>query len=103
MDKFIKDDFNRKDLEELTKEYGYIVTCKDKTLSYWGYSAYKPHYQLILCKDLNECTKIVQDCESDNTLSHVNYYPLKPCFFRNILAKKRYSISLRNDWTRIYN
>lgn len=100
----ILNEFTRKDLNRLSKSYKYVVTAKDNMLSLWGGSVKKSHYQIILCKDEKEKDLIMKDCQNDNTLSYVNWYPLIESYYTNILAKQRhYTISLRNDWTRIYN
>ena len=95
--------FTKIDLEKLSKTYKYVVTCKDKYLSNWNLVQKESHYQLILCKDEKEKELIYKDVNEDDTFAYVNYYPLKKCFFDNILNyQKRHSISLRNDWSRIY-
>lgn len=104
MRSFTKNYFTKKDLEELSKEYKYLVTAKDNMLSYWGDSERKAHYQMILCKNDIERNLIMNDCKNDNMMSYVNWYPLTKSFYTNILSKQRhYNITLRNDWTRIYN
>lgn len=100
----ILNEFTRKDLKELSKNYKYVVTAKDNMLSFWGDSEKKAHYQIILCKDEKEKDWIMKDCQDDNTLSYVNWYPLTESYYTNILAKQNYyTVSLRNDWTRIYD
>lgn len=99
--------FTRNDLEKLSEKYAYIVTCKDKFLSNWVSNWYMSekasHYHLILCKDEKEKDIIYKDVDTDNSFAYVNYYPLKKCFFNNILNyQKRYDITLRNDWTRVF-
>lgn len=95
--------FTRKDLEKLSETYTYVVTCKDKFLSDWDLIGKGSHYQLILCKNEKEKDLVYKDVDTDKTFAYVNYYPLKKCFFNNILNyQKRYEISLRNDWSRAY-
>lgn len=95
--------FTKKDLEKLSETYAYIVTCKDKFLSDWDLIGKDSHYQLILCKNEKEKDLVYKDVDTDKTFAYVNYYPLKKCFFSNILNyQKRYDVSLRNNWTRAY-
>lgn len=94
--------FTKKDLEKLSKTYAYIVTCKDMWLTDWE-GVNKTLYHLILCKNEKEKDIIYKDVDTDKNFGYVNYYPLKKCFFNNILNyQKRYDITLRNDWTRAY-
>lgn len=101
MSNFIKNDFNLKDLKELSKDYNYIVKANDKFLSGWGEAKNKKHIQLILCKTIEEKERIFNDLQKDNTFNYVNWYPLSESWFNNILQLKyKYSVSLRNDWSR---
>lgn len=104
MKKFTKDYFTKKDLKELSNDYSFVVTCKDKFLSGWGKALGKNHYQIILCKDKMEKDLILNDVKNDNTLSFINWYPLSEVYFNNIMQKQyKNSVTLRNDWDRIYS
>ena len=101
MTTFIKDYFNKQDLEELQKDYKYIIKAHDKFLSGWGKAERKQHIQLILCKDEKEKDNILYNLYHDEEFNYINWYPLKNDFFSNILAlRNNKSYSLRNDWKR---
>lgn len=104
MKQFIKNFFDKEDLNYLSSEYKYIIKAKDKLFSRWGLAENKTHIQLILAKDIEEKDAIINDIERDKTFSHVNWYPLEKCFYKNILQlRSKYSYTLRNDWTRHKN
>lgn len=104
MKNFIKKSYTKKDLILLSTQYKYIVKATDAFLSGWGNSTSKKHIQVILCKDEHEKELILNDVYKDNTLQYVNWYPLSNSFYQNILnLQYKYDVSLRNDWTRIYN
>ena len=104
MKEFIKKSYSKKDLILLSTHYKYIVKATDGFLSGWGNSTSKKHIQVILCKDEHEKDLILNDVYKDNTLHYVNWYPLTNSFYQNILSLQcKYDVSLRNDWTRVYN
>ena len=101
MEIFIKDYFGKKELQNLQKDYKYIIKAHDKFLSGWGNAKNRQHIQLILCKDEKEKDNILYNLYSDKTFNYINWYPLKEIYFNNILAlRSNKSYTLRNDWKR---
>ena len=102
---FIVNEFTKRELLELLKGYEYIVVARDNFLSGWGYSAYKKHYQLILCKtyeDMQNTRSVLETRKlKNNEFSYINWYPLTnktSRYIDNIMRYVyKYSVSLRND------
>ena len=102
---FIINNFTKKEFLELSKDYEYIVICKDNFLSGWGCALNKNHYLMILCKnckDMQHTRSVLETRKAkSNEFSYINCYPLAKITIRyidNIMRYKyKYSISLRDD------
>lgn len=96
MNSFIKHEFDKQFIEYLRKEYKYFIRANDNFLSNWGYAESKKHLQIILCKDYDELTNILERLNNDKSFSYVNWNLLEyPILCRTIKNK---SFSLRNDF-----
>lgn len=102
---FIINNFTKKEFLELSKDYEYIVICKDNILSGWGNALNKNHYLMILCKnckDMQHTRSVLETRKArNNEFSYINWYPLAKItnrYIDNIMRYKyKYSVSLRND------
>ena len=96
MNSFIKHEFDKQFIEDLRKEYKYFIRANDNFLSEWGYAKNKKHIQIILCKDYDELTKILDRLKNDKSFSYVNWNLLDYQALCRIIKNK--SFSLRNDF-----
>lgn len=102
---FIINDFTKKEFLELSKDYEYIVICRDNLLSGWDCNNYRKHYLMILCKNCNDMQytrKVLETRKAlSNEFSYINWYPLAKItnrYIDNIMRYVyKYSVSLRND------
>lgn len=102
---FIINNFSKKEFLELSKNYEYIVICRDNFLSGWECNHYRKHYLMILCKtsqDMEYTRSVLETRKArNNEFSYINWYPLAKKtnrYIDNIMKYKyKYSVSLRND------
>ena len=96
MNSFIKHEFDKQFIEDLKKEYKYFIRANDNFLSSWGYAENKKHLQIILCKDYDELTNILDRLNNDKSFSYVNWNLLNYQTLCRTVKNK--SFSLRNDF-----
>lgn len=96
MNSFIKHEFDKQFIEDLKKEYKYFIRANDNFLSKWGYAGNKTHIQIILCKDYDELTNILERLKNDKSFSYVNWNLLEYSILCRTIKNK--SFSLRNDF-----